>query len=116
MARQEYYQDGQLVRVEDTRTLSEAIEERKAVWADETTKLIRTKVTETDERNCANGIYDGDKKAQILGWINECRKKYLACKATATTCTTNEEIDSIRYDVGTNLDFGNTQPESAGVK
>jgi len=116
VARQEYYQDGQLVRVEDTRTLSEAIEERKAVWADETTKLIRTKVTETDERNCANGIYQGEKKAQILGWINECRNKYLACKAAATTCTTNEEIDSIRYDVGTNLDSGNTQPESAGVR
>ena len=45
MPRQEYYQDGQLVRVEDTRTLFEAIEERKGVWADETTKLIRTKVT-----------------------------------------------------------------------
>jgi len=116
VARQEYYQDGQLVRVEDTRTLSEAIEERKQVWADETTKLIRTKVTETDERNCANGIYDGDKKAQILGWINECRNKYLACKATAITCTKNEEIDSIRYDVGTNLDSGNTQPESGGVR
>ena len=116
MARQEYYQDGQLVKVEDTRTLAEAIEERKLVWADETTKLIRTKVTETDERNCANGIYDGDKKAQILGWINQCRNKYLACKATASRCTKNEEIDSIRYDVGTNLDFGNTQPESAGVK
>jgi thymidine phosphorylase len=113
MARQEYYQDGQLIRVEDTRTLSEAIEERKAVWADETTKLIRTKVTETDERNCANGIYQGEKKAQILGWINECRNKYLACKATAITCTKNEEIDSIRYDVGTNLDSGNTQPENA---
>jgi len=49
MARKEYYQDGQLVRVEDTRTLAEAIEERKQVWADETTKLIRTKVTETEE-------------------------------------------------------------------
>lgn len=97
MPRQEYYQDGQLVRVEDTRTLSEAIEERKQVWAEQTTKLIRTKVTEIDERNCANGIYDGDKKAQILGWINECRNKYLACKATATTCTTNEQVDAIQY-------------------
>jgi hypothetical protein len=116
MARQEYYQDGVLVKVEDTRTLSEAIEERKQIWGELTTKLIRTKVTETDERNCANGIYDGEKKAQILEWVKECRNKYLACKATATTCTTNEEIDSIRYDVGTNLDSGNTQPESRGVK
>jgi hypothetical protein len=98
MPRQEYYQDGVLVRVEDTRTLSEAIEERKLVWADETTKLIRTKVTETDERNCANRIYDGEKKAQILGWINECRNKYLACKATAYACKTNEEVDAIRYE------------------
>jgi hypothetical protein len=98
MPRQEYYQDGQLVRVEDTRTLSEAIEERKEVWAEQTTKLIRTKVTETDERNCANGIYNGEKKAQILGWINECRNKYLACKAIASNCTTNEEVDAIRYE------------------
>ena len=98
MPRQEYYQDGQLVRVEDTRTLSEAIEERKEVWAEQTTKLIRTKVTETDERNCANGIYEGEKKEQILGWINECRNKYLACKATASACTTNEEVDAIRYE------------------
>ena len=98
MPRQEYYQDGQLVRVEDTRTLSEAIEERKEVWAEQTTKLIRTKVTEIDERNCANGIYEGEKKAQILGWINECRNKYLACKATASSCTTNEEVDAIRYE------------------
>jgi hypothetical protein len=98
MPREEIYQNGQLVKVEDTRTLAEAIEERKLVWADETTKLIRTKVTETDERNCANGIYDGEKKAQILGWINECRNKYLACKATASACTTNEGIDAIRYE------------------
>ena len=98
MPRQEYYQDGQLVRVEDTRTLSEAIEERKEVWAEQTTKLIRTKVTETDERNCANGIYDEEKKAQILGWVKECRDKYLACKANALNCSTNEEIDAIRYE------------------
>lgn len=98
MPREEIYQNGKLVKVEDTRTLPEAIEERKLVWADETTKLIRTKVTETDERNCANGIYDGEKKAQILGWINECRNKYLACKATASACTTNEEVDLIRYE------------------
>jgi hypothetical protein len=98
MPRQEYYQAGQLVRVEDTRTLSEAIEERKEVWAEQTTKLIRTKVTETDERNCANGIYEGEKKEQILGWINECRNKYLACKATASACKTNEEVDAIRYE------------------
>jgi len=98
MPRQEYYQGGQLVRVEDTRTLSEAIEERKEVWAEQTTKLIRTKVTETDERNCANGIYDEEKKAQILGWVKECRDKYLACKATALNCSTNEEIDAIRYE------------------
>lgn len=98
MPREEIYQNGQLVRVEDTRTLAEAIEERKLVWADETTKLIRTKVTETDERNCANGIYDGEKKAQILGWVNECRNKYLACKAIALNCTTNEEVDAIRYE------------------
>ena len=99
MPRQEYYQDGQLVRVEDTRTLSEAIEERKQVWAEQTTKLIRTKVTEIDERNCANGIYDEEKKVQIIAWINECRNKYLACKAAATTCTTNEQVDAIRYDL-----------------
>jgi len=98
MPRQEYYQNGQLVRVEDTRILSEAIEERKEVWAEQATKLIRTKVTETDERNCANGIYEGEKKEQILGWINECRNKYLACKATASACTTNEEVDAIRYN------------------
>ena len=98
MPRQEYYQDGQLIRVEDIRTLAEAIEERKAVWAEQTTKLIRTKVTETDERNCANGIYQGEKKEQILGWINECRNKYLACKATASACATNEEVDAIRYE------------------
>ena len=98
MPREEIYQNGQLVKVEDTRTLAEAIEERKLVWADETTKLIRTKVTEVDERNCANGIYEGEKKAQILGWINECRNKYLACKATASACTTNEEVDAIRYE------------------
>lgn len=98
MPREEIYQNGQLVKVEDTRTLTEAIEERKLVWADETTKLIRTKVTETDERNCANGIYDGEKKAQILGWVNECRNKYLACKAIALNCTTNEEVDAIRYE------------------
>lgn len=97
MTRQEYYQDGQLVKVEDARTLAEAIEERKEVWAEQTTKLIRTKVTETDERNCANGIYDEEKKAQILGWINECRNKYLACKAIALNCTTNVEIDAIQY-------------------
>jgi len=98
MPRQGYYLDGVLVKVEDTRTLVEAIEERKLVWADETTKLIRTKVTETDERNCANGIYDGEKKAQILGWINECRNKYLACKATVLNCSTNEQVDAIRYE------------------
>jgi len=98
MPRQEYYQDGVLVKVEDTRTLAQAIEERKLVWAEQTTKLIRTKVTETDERNCANGIYEGEKKEQILGWINECRNKYLACKATASACTTNEEVDAIRYE------------------
>ena len=98
MPREEIYQNGQLVRVEDTRTLAEAIEERKLVWADETTKLIRAKVTETDERNCANGIYEGEKKAQILGWINECRNKYLDCKAIALNCTTNEEVDAIRYE------------------
>jgi len=98
MPREEIYQNGQLVKVEDIRTLVEAIEERKLVWADETTKLIRTKVTETDERNCANGIYDGEKKAQILGWINECRNKYLACKTIALDCTTNEEVDAIRYE------------------
>ena len=98
MPREEFYKNGVLIKVEDTRTLAEAIEERKLVWADETTKLIRTKVTETDERNCANGIYDGEKKAQILGWINECRNKYLACKAIALNCTTNEEVDAIRYE------------------
>jgi hypothetical protein len=98
MPREEIYQNGQLVKVEDMRTLAEAIEERKQVWADETTKLIRTKVTETDERNCANGIYDGEKKAQILGWVNECRNKYLACKAIASNCTTNEQVDAIRYE------------------
>jgi hypothetical protein len=98
MPREEIYQNGQLVKVEDTRKLAEAIDERKLVWADETTKLIRTKVTETDERNCANGIYDGEKKAQILAWINECRNKYLACKAIALNCTTNEEVDAIRYE------------------
>ena len=98
MPREEIYQNGQLVKVEDTRTLAEAIEERKLVWADETTKLIRTKVTEIDERNCANGIYEGEKKAQILGWVNECRNKYLACKAIALNCTTNEEVDAIRYE------------------
>jgi hypothetical protein len=98
MPRQEFYQNGELVRVEDTRTLAEAIEERKEVWAEQTTKLIRTRVTETDERNCANGIYADEKKAQILNWINECRNKYLACKATALNCTTNEEIDAIRYE------------------
>jgi len=98
MPREEFYQNGVLVKVEDIRTLAEAIEERKLVWADETTKLIRTKVTETDERNCANGIYEGEKKAQILGWINECRNKYLACKAIALNCTTNEEVDAIRYE------------------
>jgi hypothetical protein len=98
MPRQEYYQDGQLVRVEDTRTLHEAIEERKEVWAELTTKLIRTKVSEVDERNCANGFYDEEKKAQILGWINECRNKYLACKSIALNCTTNEEVDLIRYE------------------
>ena len=98
MPREEFYQNGQLVKAEDIRTLAEAIEERKLVWADETTKLIRTKVTETDERNCANGIYEGEKKAQILGWINECRNKYLACKAIALNCTTNEEVDAIRYE------------------
>lgn len=103
MPRQEYYQDGQLVRVEDTRTLAEAIEERKEVWAEQTTKLIRTKVTETDERNCANGIYDEEKKAQILGWVNECRNKYLACKAIALNCTTNEEVDAIRYEDAGNV-------------
>jgi len=98
MPRQEYYQNGQLVRVEDTRTLAESIEEMKEVWAEQTTKLIRTRVTETDERNCANGIYEGEKKEQILRWINECRNKYLACKATASACTTNEEVDAIRYE------------------
>jgi hypothetical protein len=98
MPRQEFYQNGELVRVEDTRTLAEAIEERKEVWAEQTTRLIRTKVTETDERNCANGIYDEDKRAQILGWVNECRNKYLACKATALACSTNEEVDAIRYE------------------
>lgn len=98
MPREEIYQNGKLVKVEDTRTLAEAIEERKLVWADETTKLIRTKVTEVDERNCANGIYEGEKKAQILGWINECRNKYLACKAIALNCMTNEEVDAIRYE------------------
>lgn len=98
MPREEIYQNGQLVKVEDTRTLAETIEERKLVWADETTKLIRTRVTEVDERNCANGIYDGEKKAQILDWINECRNKYLACKAIALNCTTNEEVDAIRYE------------------
>jgi hypothetical protein len=98
MPRQEYYQNGVLVKIEDARTLAEAIEERKQVWADETTKLIRTKVTETDERNCANGIYDGEKKAQILAWVNECRNKYLACKATALNCSTNEQVDAIRCE------------------
>lgn len=98
MPRQEYYQNGELIRVEDTRTLSEAIEERKEIWAEQTTRLIRTKVTETDERNCANGIYDDEKKAQIINWINECRNKYLACKVAALNCTTNEEIDAIRYE------------------
>jgi hypothetical protein len=98
MPRQEHYQNGQLVKVEDTRTLTEAIEERKEVWAEQVTKLIRTKVTEVDERNCANGIYDEEKRAQILGWINECRNKYLSCKAIAFNCTTNEEIDAIRYE------------------
>jgi len=97
MPRQEFYQNGELVRVEDTRTLAEAIEERKEVWAEQTTNRIRTKVTETDERNCANGIYDEDKRAQIIGWVNECRNKYLACKAIALNCTTNEEVDAIRY-------------------
>jgi hypothetical protein len=98
MPRQEFYQNGELVKVEDTRTLAEAIEERKEVWAEQTTRLIRTKVTETDERNCANGIYDEEKTAQILGWVRECRNKYLACKVTALNCTTNEEVDAIRYE------------------
>jgi hypothetical protein len=98
MPRKEYYQDGRLVSVEDTRTLSEAIDERKEVWAEQTTRLIRTKVTETDERNCANGIYSDEKKEQILGWIKECRDKYLECKSIALICTTNEEVDSIRYE------------------
>jgi len=89
---------GQLISREDTRTLEEAIAERKQIWGEFTTKLIRTKVTETDERNCANGIYDGEKKAQILGWVKECRDKYLACKAIALNCTTNEEVDAIRYE------------------
>ena len=99
MPREEIYQNGRLVKVEDTRTFVEAIEERKLVWADETTKLIRTKVTETDERNCANGIYNEEKKAQIIAWINECRNKYLACKASALNCTTSEQVDAIRYDL-----------------
>lgn len=98
MPREEYYQNGVLIKVEDTRTLAEAIEERKLVWADETTKLIRTKVTEADERNCANGIYDEEKKSQILGWVKECRDKYLACKAAALNCSTNEQVDAIRYE------------------
>ena len=93
-----YNHRGELISREDTRTLSEAIEERKQIWGELTTKLIRTKVTETDERNCANGIYQGEKKEQILGWINECRNKYLACKSTALACTTNEQVDAIRYD------------------
>jgi len=89
---------GELISRQDTRTLFEAIEERKQIWGELTTKLIRTKVTETDERNCANGIYDGEKKAQILGWVRKCRDKYLACKATALNCSTNEQVDAIRYE------------------
>jgi len=95
---EKYNHLGELISRQDTRTLGEAIAERKQIWGELTTKLIRTKVTETDERNCANGIYDEQKKLQILGWINECRNKYLACKAMALNCTTNEEVDAIRYE------------------
>jgi hypothetical protein len=99
MPRQEYYYNGELVNVSDDRSLADCLEERKLIWSYQCTEAIRSQVTDYEERNVANGIYDNeqDKKQSILNWIIACRNQYILCKNQSSTCITNTDIDAINY-------------------
>ncbi len=100
MPRTEYFDSvGNLLSVEDDRSLAEAQSERLAALAKATSKAITAEVADYEQWNCANGIYDSNptKKAAILGWINDCKAAYDVAKAQALTASTNEAIDSVVF-------------------
>lgn len=92
-----YYQNGEIVGSFDNRILETEKITKINNLKEYTTFLIRSKVEQHEEMNCANGLYDNEpeKKNFILNWVKECRSFYLMKKEEILSANTIDNLDNI---------------------
>ena len=98
MPRIEYYQNGVLLKTEDTRTREEVCVERNSIIRAQCSEIILKAGLDTaTQQNAALGIYSPERCEAIKNYIAACRNEYLRCKALILAATTNDEADSVTY-------------------
>jgi hypothetical protein len=92
-----YYQNGEIIGSYDDRTLESEKNIKINILKEYTTSLIRSKIEQHEEINCANGLYDNEpeKKNSIINWLIECRNFYLLKKEEILSTNTIENLDNI---------------------
>jgi len=90
--------NGNFLRKEDDRDLSEAIANNIFLLREECTKVLnRSGMDQSTQQNAALGIYSPDRCDAIKSYISSCRNEYLRCKALILSAQTNDEADAVQF-------------------
>jgi hypothetical protein len=94
----EIYQNGVLVFVEDKRTLEQAKQLNIDYKRELTSQILSSAgLDTTTQQNAALGIYSPERCEAIKNYISACRNEYLRCKALILAATTNEAADRVQF-------------------
>jgi len=86
------------VEVIDSRTLAEAIAEKKQEISKRATTYIESAgIDIVAQQNAALGVYPPARCEAIKSYISACRNEYLRCKALILAATSNDEADAVQF-------------------
>ena len=94
--RKEFYNNkGELIRVEDTRTLQSESKKLLKRIKDSISRDLLKEVPQHDQNNAAMGLETNEKAQAIKSKITSWRNVYAAKKAIVEGCFTLEELDNL---------------------
>jgi hypothetical protein len=94
----EIYQNGVLISVQDKRTLEQAKQLNIDFKRELTSQVLTSAGLDTaTQQNAALGIYPPERCEAIKSYIAACRNEYLRCKTLILAATTNDEADAVTF-------------------
>lgn len=90
---------GQIIRIEDQRSLSDAKNQNIQKCRNAATDAIANAgIDEIAQKNAALGVYEYARTQAIKQFINDCRTEFLRCKDLISSAKTNDDADLVVFN------------------